>query len=225
MIQPILLTGCARSGTSMTAGIISFCGAFGGKMSGPNDNNKKGMFENAEIRNNFVKPYLASIGADPMGQNPLPEAGRLRPYPYLREDVEKTLGHQGYKSGPWFYKGAKMCLMWSVWHAAFPKAKWIIVRRKDEDIIASCLKTGFMRAFNDEMGWQWWVDQHKKRFEEMKAAGLDVQEIWPTKFVHGDLSEIRTFVDMYGGLKWNEKAVADFITPAWWSTGRQNNGS
>jgi len=209
----------------MTAGIINLCGAFGGYMFGPNDNNKKGMFENAEIRNNFVKPYFADLGVDPMGQYPLPDITKLKPYPKLREDVESTLSRQGYKSGPWFYKGAKMCLLWPLWHAAFPKAKWIIVRRQDEDIVASCLKTGFMRAFNDEKGWQWWVDQHKKRFKEMKAAGLHVQEIWPTKFVHGDLSEIRTFVDTYGGLSWNEKAIADFITPAWWSAGGQNNGS
>jgi hypothetical protein len=70
MRPPILITGCARSGTSMTAGIVHICGAFGGRMSGPTPNNRKGMFENEEVRNQIVKPYLSSIGADPLGQKP-----------------------------------------------------------------------------------------------------------------------------------------------------------
>ena len=38
MKDPILITGCARSGTSMIAGVINICGAFGGDMAGPNAN-------------------------------------------------------------------------------------------------------------------------------------------------------------------------------------------
>lgn len=66
--SPILITGCARSGTSMVAGVINMCGAFGGSMSGPNHNNAKGMFENARVRNNIVKPYLRQLHVDPLGQ-------------------------------------------------------------------------------------------------------------------------------------------------------------
>ena len=44
MKEPILITGCARSGTSMVAGIINMSGAFGGVMAGPNKNNQKGNF-------------------------------------------------------------------------------------------------------------------------------------------------------------------------------------
>ena len=64
MTDPILVTGAARSGTSMTAGIIHLCGAFGGKLSGPTTYNKKGMFENGTIRNELVKPFFSAIGAD-----------------------------------------------------------------------------------------------------------------------------------------------------------------
>ena len=56
----------------MVAGIINMCGAFGGRMSGPTQNNQKGMFENQRIRNEIVKPYLRKSGYDPMGQYPLP---------------------------------------------------------------------------------------------------------------------------------------------------------
>lgn len=221
---PILLTGAARSGTSMTAGILYLCGAFGGAMSGPTQYNKRGMFENANIRNKIVKPYLRRLGVDPLGQRPLPDVSSLTPYRSLRSSVCAIMQKEGYKKGPWFYKGAKLCLIWPIWHKAFPKAKWIIVRRSDEDIINSCLHTGFMRGYSTSEGWQYWVDEHKKRISEMKHSGMDVCEVWPSKFVAGDTSEIRGIVEDCG-LLWNEDAVTDFITPALWSQRRKDNGS
>ena len=59
---PILITGAARSGTSMTAGNIHKCGAWGGDMAGSTRYNRKGMFENTEIRNTMVKTIMKSIG-------------------------------------------------------------------------------------------------------------------------------------------------------------------
>ena len=72
MPPPIIVTGCARSGTSLTAGIINICGAYGGTLAPPNVNNRKGMFENTTVRQTIVKPYLREHGWDPLGQNPLP---------------------------------------------------------------------------------------------------------------------------------------------------------
>jgi len=218
MKPPILITGCARSGTSMTAGIINMCGAFGGKMSGPTKNNKRGMFENEKIRNKIVKPYLADLGVDPMGQHPLPDIHRLHPSAAMQRDVEGIIKSEGYEEGPWFYKGAKMCLFWPLWNVHFPTAKWIIVRRADEDIVFSCMRTVFMRAFQSEEGWQDWVDEHKDRFVEMFEAGMNIREVWPSKFVNGDFTEIHEVVVRFLGLEWNKKAVMDFIEPALWST-------
>ncbi len=223
--KPILITGCARSGTSMTAGIIEMCGAFGGRTSPPNNSNKKGMFENVDIRNGIVKPYLSSIGADPMGQDPLPRMRRV--YGSLKradifstqwkEKVLKVLFRHGLDTDwPWYYKGAKMCLFWPVWYAAFPDARWVIVRRQREDIVNSCLKTGFMRAHRTEDGWMGWVKHHEEMFDQMRGAGLVVHEVWPQKAISGDFSEIRGVVDDLG-LQWNNTKIIDFISPALWS--------
>jgi len=143
MPEPILITGCARSGTSLVAGMINKCGAFGGNMSGPNKNNAKGMFENAHIRNLLMKPYLREIGVDPLCQYPLPDINKLTIPSNWKQEVEKVMTDEGYWHGPWMYKGAKMCLTWKMWHHAFPHAKWIIVRRRTGDIVNSCLRTGF----------------------------------------------------------------------------------
>ncbi len=215
--DPILVTGAARSGTSMSAGILDHCGAFGGDTTPPLNHNKKGQFENDVIRSKILKPYLASIGADPKGQFPLPDIDTLKPCQELKDKVLQTMDEQGYTGGPWYYKGAKLCLLWPVWHQLFPNAKWIIVRREDDDIVSSCMKTHFMNYYKTEEGWQTWVDEHKIRFKQMHEAGLEIIEVWPTRFIDGEFSEIRKLIEEVG-LEWNAQAVSDFVTPELWNT-------
>lgn len=234
MKSPILITGCARSGTSMVAGIINICGAFGGKMSGPNLNNAKGMFENARIRNEIVKPYFESLDVDRMGQYPLPDITNLPIPSSWQSKVEGVIKAEGYEGGPWMYKGAKMCLHWPVWHYAFPDAKWIIVRRKTSDILYSCERTGFMRAFNGRSnqvavgaknsreGWLWWVHQHEDRFREMINEGLNVKIVWPDRMVNGNYELMKDAVEWLG-LTWDHDKVMEFIEPKLWKARYKTN--
>lgn len=219
MPPPIIITGCARSGTSLTAGILHRCGAFGGIMTGATAANQKGQFENLEIRQNLVKPYLRSLGADPLGQKPLPDPGRCwgdAARLDWRRKIEGVMHQQGYKGGPWFYKGAKCCLVWPLWHEAFPEARWILVRRRDEEIVNSCLRTSFMRAYRDREGWQEWVDHHKARFEEIKeACSSNVMEVWPYLAVKGELAQVEAMIEWLG-LQWEEKRVREFVSPELW---------
>ena len=219
-IDPILITGAARSGTSMIAGIISMSGAWGGKFRPPTPNNKKGMFENAEIISTHVKPLLKKQGYDPMGQKPLPKIADYigmteAEVTMFKNSIIWTIKRQRYNGGIWFYKGAKMCLMWPLWYRCFPRAKWIIVRRDVEDIVRSCLRTSFMRNRKSRAEWLEWVAEHEKRFEEMQANGLTMYEVWPQKAVDGDFSELQNLVKKLE-LEWNENLVRDFITPALW---------
>lgn len=211
----------------MVAGVINKSGAFAGLTSGPTINNQKGMFENAKIRNTIIKPYLRSIGMDPRGQFPLPDIHSLPYLANLKQRVEEIIKEEGYKGGPWMYKGAKITLTWPIWYKAFPKAKWVVVRRRNEEIIDSCRKTGFMNSYsrprvlktigvNTEVeGWQWWIDQHIKRFIEMMEAGIRYYTVWPEKMVDGDYSEMKNVVEGLD-LEWNEKQVREFIEPKLW---------
>lgn len=218
MPPPIIITGAARSGTSMTAGIIDHCGGFGGRTLGGSRDNPKGFFENLEIREHIIKPYLMLCGADPLGQKSFPEPHQILPLANLREKIETVMKFQGYRKGRWYFKGAKALLVWQEFHKAFPDADWIIVRRNDADIVNSCLKTGFMCAYRDAAGWQGWVDHHKKLINQMKhTPGLRWHEVWPTKFIDGDFSEVRAVVEKLG-LKWKEEAVRDFVDPKLWSS-------
>jgi len=196
----------------MTAGIVHFCGAWGGHTCGSTQWNKKGQFENLQIRELIIKPYLRSMGVDPLGQDPLPDVNNLMPCPDLARRIEFILKTQDYHGQRWFFKGAKMCLIWPVFHAAFPDAKWLIVRRDDEDIVNSCLRTRFMHKREGIDGWSAWVDEHKKRFAEMLDSEMQAREVWPKKFLENDFAEMRSAIDWLG-LEWNENRVRDFIDP------------
>jgi len=222
MIPPILITGAARSGTSLTAGIISICGAFGGNATGSTPYNKNGQFENTHIRQHIMKPYLVRMGADKMGQRPLPDVHNLLPFSELRGEVEQTMRREGYSTGPWYYKGAKMCLVWPTWHRAFPRAQWIVVRRNPEDIADSCMRTPFMRKYNTVEGWLSWVKEHEKIFSEMMQMWeMDVTEIHIEDIVRGDFSVIKNFVDMTDGLRWSKHFINQFVDPKLWKQGKE----
>lgn len=228
MRDPILITGCARSGTSMTSGIIERCGASGGDMFGPNKYNPRGMYENRIVREGVMKPFLRSINADPLGQNPLPnihavweKAKDEKFVAAWRKTIQCIFQTQGIDDEtPWFYKGAKLCLVWPLWAAAFPNAKWVLVRRNEPGIINSCLKTRFMRAFRTVEGWQGWINIHNERFREMKSSpDLQIKEVWPDKLFagisQGGYPELVQWLD----LTWNEEVFTGFVDPVLWKKG------
>jgi len=227
---PILIVGCPRTGSSMVAGMINLCGAFGGNMIGPNPFTPKGMFENREIREKVLKQLLRQNGYDPRGQYPLPNPFDFEAQENLRERVEKIMISHGYVDGAWFYKDPKLCLYWTIWSNAFPKAKWIIVRRKTEDIVDSCMRTSFMTAYRDKKilekvgakteagGWSWFVEQHIKRFNEMELAELECATIWSEPLIEGNFEALPGIIDWLG-LKWNPE-VTKFPDKKYWGTRR-----
>ena len=196
-------------------------------MRGPSINNQKGMFENAAIVGEIIKPYYRSLGVDPMGQFPLADITDMHIPINWKSRVTDIMVRQGYKEGQWFYKCPKMCQHWPVWHYAFPDAKWIIVRRKTPDIINSCMRTGFMTAFskatnrqavgvtNEYDGWMWWVHQHEERFREMITEGLNCKQVWPERMVDGNYSQMKEMLEWLG-LEPNLTKIMEFIEPKLW---------
>lgn len=158
---------------------------------------------------------MKDIGCDPKGQHPLP--GKRMDIPIgFRHVVTEAIKAEGYKKGPWFYKDATICLNWPVWHKAFPSAKWVIVRRPDEDIVDSCLRTVFMSAYQDKEGWQRWVDHHKACFDEMIDTGLNVHQIWTNRIVEDqDFYLLETMIHWLG-LTWDEDKVREFVDGKLW---------
>jgi len=227
---PTLITGAARSGTSMVAACINLCGAWKGNTVGPSRWNAKGMFENYELRQRVVKPLLRNLNTDPRGQYPLLCTEDVKIPQNFKDSVLDIIKNQGWvEENPWMYKCVKMSLIWPVWKYAFPRSKWVIVRRRNEDVIYSCMKTAFMTEFahietlkelgftKEEEGWNWWVEFYKKKFVEIVNSGVNVKVIWPEKMVHGDYSELKDTIEWLG-LEWNGQAITDFIEPRLWKS-------
>jgi len=88
------------------------------------------------------------------------------------------------------------------------------------------MRTGFMTKFQYEEnqkavgaqdewhGWLWWVEQHERRFEEMKNAGMNIKEVWPERMLNGDFEQMKEVIDWLG-LQWNPE-VKDFIDEKLW---------
>jgi len=228
--SPILITGAARSGTSMIGASVNLCGAWKGDTVGNSRWNAKGMYENHALRERIVKPILRGMGVDPRGQYPLPITDNVLIPQKFRDSVLNEIKKQGWTPNqPWMYKCAKMSLIWPVWQYAFPNSKWIIVRRKTSDIVNSCRRTGFMTEFahegtqrkvgvdSEEDGWKWWVNQHEDKFIEIINAGINAKVVWPERMIHADYQQMKEAIEWLG-LEWNMKAVSDFIEPKLWKT-------
>lgn len=216
--QPILVVGTARSGTSLTAGSLHLCGAWVGQtVPGGGSENPEGFFENTILRELVVKKLLSSEGVCPLGVKTLPDLSRLRARPKLAQTVLQTIHKQGYQGErPWLFKDAKLSLLWPVWKKAFPDARWIIVRRPREQIIQSCLRTGFMRQHStDPAFWSDWIDAYRQRLELLKASGVWWREIDTQTLLSGDFSGLHSIADDLG-LQWRESSIRSFINPTYW---------
>lgn len=231
--RPIIISGCARSGTSLVAGVIHLCGAWKGITAGPNASNEKGMFENIDLRQNVIKGLLRDHRVDPLGQFPLPKTADIKIPMDFYSRVSAIVKAQGLDMATaWMWKGAKICLLWPIFNFHFPDSKWIIVRRKTPDIINSCMATGFMTAFKNtntlkrvgaktpEDGWLWWVREHEKKWIEMIEEGINLKQVWPERMINSDYGQMKETIEWLG-LEWNEKEVVDFIEPRLWRARRE----
>lgn len=210
-MDPIIVTGLPRSGTSLVTGILAICGAWAGNTPAPDPHNRKGTFENVAIRENLIKPYLLMHMADPLGLDPLPTVATdplIDPCKW-REMVNKTIQRQGYDDGPWVLKDAKIALMWRMWADAFPAAKWVLVRREASMAIASCMRAEPMtrRMGHDYQKWAKWADLYRKH---LVSITVPASHIWPDRDVFGDMSGVQSLVGKLG-LTWRPDIVSAFV--------------
>ena len=202
-INPILITGAERSGSTFIARILDMCGVWSG------DCNR--MFENNGIPE-FKRSYSL-----------FPQTALLTIPVSWHEEILTILQNQNWTGKDWMVKGSFLAQYWPIWYYAFPDAKWLIVRRRTGDVIQSCIKTGYMKTFKnpenlklicaeqEDEGWVWWVHQYEKKFVEMMEHGLNCRVLWPERMVDGDFSQMRETVEWLG-LKWNSK-IPEVISP------------
>lgn len=194
----IFVTGCARSGTSLTTGILAALGLNLGPVNVLN--------ECIAAREGVVKPYLRRIGADPRCQNPLPDMNRIEPDPDWRNKITSAVG----QAEPWGYKCAKAVLFWPLWVKHFPEAKWVIVRRDRRELIDCLMRTGFMSGHKTREGWGGWIDTHRQRELEL-MDNADCIVVRPRDFI----ADADAFLPVarHCGLTLDRSAVLSTVKP------------
>lgn len=194
------MTGAPRSGKTMIAGILKVCGVFTGETDK--------MLENVSVRDKVMGAHLRMIGADPKGINPLPDR-----MPLATWDVGHHMEKEGYQDGAWMVKSSRIVPTWKVWQHNYPRARYVIVRRRTGDIISSCMKTAYMDAYKTQKGWKEMVLAYEAMFAQM-ITELDVKVVWPHRMAHGDYGQVYDMLDWLG-LPWKIE-VLQWADPKFW---------
>lgn len=215
--RPILITGLPRSGTSLTAGLLDICGAWSGTTVPGSKDNVKGFFEHSMLRETVNKALLSRIDCDPLGVKKLPPH-ELPPINNFKETVTDIILNDGYNGKkPWMFKDAKLLLLWPYYKEYFPSATWIVVKRDRDEIIDSCLRTGFMKQHSEDRAyWERWAKDYEDRIERLKASGVKYHEIWAKDIVKPESRDVLRQLIKKLKLKWNEDKVSEFIEPTVW---------
>lgn len=114
-VKPVVIVGCARSGTSMIAGILHLHGVWVGLCRPADIRNPKGYFENRRI-DKLVR-----------------EAVNMTPRLFSNA-IRRILKKERYPGGPWMVKHGVISY-WHIWNRFKPY--WLLVRRQPEKIMQS----------------------------------------------------------------------------------------
>jgi hypothetical protein len=208
MADPVLVVSLSRCGSSMACGVLAACGAeFGSDLRPADEYNPRGYWESLKGRKAFrrvIRPWeKRSEGI----------ARWVPPSRAVRELRDAMAPH-------WSQATAmKIPVTWAFWpliHAAYPKARWILVRRAVPDIVASSMRAPFMRAGGDSVeAWTEIVEASVARLVALLKTPVHAVEVWPDP---RDPEVFRPMVE-HAGLAWDETAVRDALDPTLWRGG------
>jgi len=183
----IIITGCPRSGTTLTSLVFQACGANFGKTNA--------LLEDVPFKRS-LKKNLSFSGYDFLAQHPIPETP-LEPHKPLVFPKE-------------IVKECKSVFFWEHIHEKFPDAKWVIVRRKQPEIASSCVRTSFMMRHKEHKDWFPMIRTYEKHLEDMKAH-VDFHEVWPKEFKNNpEDTSMRDAVE-WCGYTWDEDKARGVI--------------
>lgn len=195
MPSPLLIAGCPRSGTSLSAHAFRACGVWAGPANG--------NCENRPMTERVLKPLLRAGGMDDIA---LRSWGDVRADPVkLRITVEELLEEQGFAGGLWMYKDVKLVFCWESWAEAFPDALWVTVWREPAAIVDSFGRWGMGHYIEDP---ERVVREHHERARMIPEA----MEVRPDQLLAGDATAYQAVVERLG-LEWRPDEVARVVDP------------
>lgn len=206
----ILVTWCERTNVTGVVWLLHACDVFGLDMPCRPERMSRRSYVNEDMMQSVIGPVFHGLDADTAATGPFPDMARVhdradRPAVALlfRDSVTDCFAARGWRRGPAFFASPSCAMIWPLWAAAFPSAKWIIVRRADDDIVRGAMKHGHMNGPKTPEEWRsQYLDVYKARFREMVAdPGVAVWHVWPEHLA--DENVMRKMIDWLG-LTWQE---------------------
>jgi len=208
---PIFVTGCRRSGLSMTSAILYLHGVWTGENKAQKIN--KMSFKNKRL---WDEGFLIFLTSSKKSLNFEKGFDELR----IRSHIESLLIHQGFRGGYWLLKNHALIEYQDIISAIFPNAIWIHVRRNADEILKSCLKTFPLGLRKTEEEWRHVISEAMKKMDDFSSR-KSVYTVYPEKFFNNDFSEIENVICQGLKLDWMGGAVKELFKRA--NRGKSNN--
>lgn len=199
--NPILIMALPRSGSSMTAGIFAHHGVWTGPCRPGTGRNVKGFFEGIAIKKALMKMHERIVHKGQLAESK----------PGFRALVETLLVEDGYRGGPWLWKGS--ALYWPVWFEFEPK--WVVCRRDPEATFRSSRSAPkvFGSSLSDEQLRRNIAFHHENLdylIAEKGAVEVDTEAV-----AHGEFTTVKAAIE-HCGIEFDEAATQEFVDPSLW---------
>jgi hypothetical protein len=135
-MEPLIIAGMHRSGTSLTASVLQAAGInIGEKFLGQGLGNEKGHYEDVDFLNFHMK-LLAKNGLNTDGWEP-----RV-PLTFSNEDFQEGYAYGNNKKGAWGFKDPRVVFFLDYWKAVFPSGKYLLIYREPWMVADSLFRRG-----------------------------------------------------------------------------------
>lgn len=181
----LLILTIGRSGSSMVSGIFAKHGLWAGDLKKADQWNKRGYFENMELREALKRRF----GWPPRF---IPEL-----HPEWRAEVHRIIRSQGWNGQPWMFKCGVS--YWRVWEDFKPVV--VKVHRPIEDVMASYRRSNKLPNPDRENLVRWQVPLLSS------VPGFNVDAVQVSR---GDFSSLRAPMDAMG-ITFREQIARDFV--------------
>lgn len=207
----VFIATCPRSGSSLLAGILNRCGAFGGDTIGRTKGNPKGQYENRAIGISCFVGTLEKYRTNPARLLEMAQNKRVPEIPGLKRNLTYLLNAQGYRGGVAYYKGGPYSFLFDEVNRHFPSAIWLLPRRDSESIQKSLKK--LLPDRNTDFAGE--VSCYQAMQSYIKIASRNAHWVDMDRFMAGDWKQLQLLVNQIG-LNWNEKEIQGWVDPGLW---------
>lgn len=200
MMEPIIVLGTPRSGSSMTAGIFAEHGVWAGTCRPPSKHNAKGHFENVVIKKTIIQTQGAIVTEGRLAQQ----------LPKFKMAVLTAIANDGYAGGDWLWKGS--ALYWPAFYEFCPK--WVTCKRPSEQIFASCRSSRIFGRYLSDARLMEIIELHREQMDYLKNK-KGAFEVDTYAVAQGDYSSIELALKGCG-VEPSYKLIDSFVDSSLW---------